>query len=176
MGKGFPFQRVRARGARKSARLALGAMAVIAIAPAGAFAASATTSLGVRGGALSLSAAPDSGIATGRSYSPLLMLTDARGTGDGWHLTVSVEPGEKPASGPAATVEGLTVECVAGSTCRKPNNSVSYPRSVAAPSAPTTFLNAARGTGLGRFAIRPVFGVDSTESSYTFVVSAVSGP
>lgn len=175
MGKGNLFRRG-ARGARKAATFALAALSLMALVPAGSLAASSTATLGVRGGALSVSAAPGSDIATGRTYSPLLMLTDARGTGVGWHLTVSMQAGERSATRPAATVEGVTLECAAGSSCTEPHNSISYPQSIADGAEPTMFLNAAGGTGLGRFAIRPVFGVDSAKSSYTFTVSAVSGP
>jgi hypothetical protein len=97
------------------------------------------------------------------SYSLPIVVTDARGSGSGWHLSITSttfkitndEDGNKdqlPTN--ASRVIGVSASCAANSTCAKPRNGVSYPLGVPAgktPPAPVKFFDAAVNSGLGKF-------------------------
>ena len=79
-------------------------------------------------------------------------VTDARGSGDGWRLTVTsdgVRQGGDPLPGSAARIAGVTAACAVGDPCTLPTDDVPYPLGVPVGPAPVRFFSAAAGTGLG---------------------------
>ena len=123
------------------------------------------------------------------AYTLPLTLTDARGTGAGWNLTVTSTTfndgsGHTLATG-ASSIGSVAMVCVAGGTCTNPTNSIAYPLTMpAAASAPAAvkLFNSAAATGLGRFTVTPTINVSIPGNSYagtyssTITVAAVSGP
>src|SRR4051812_49889941 len=63
------------------------------------------------------------------SWSALLGIVDARGTGSGWNLTVAATAFSDGAghSLAAGTLTGVTSACRAGNSCTAATNAVSYP-------------------------------------------------
>ena len=87
--------------------------------------------LGLAPGKLALKAA-----ATKVSTAPVqvpVTIADGRGSGNGWTLKI--------ASANPVTVQAITAQCAAGSTC-------TLPKALRAPSG-SVVLEAARGTGMG---------------------------
>ena len=123
------------------------------------------------------------------NYSVPLTLTDARGTGAGWNLTITSTTfndgsGHTLGTG-ASTIASVGMACVAGGTCTNATNSITYPVTVpAAASAPAAvkLFNSASASGLGRFTITPSINVTIPGNTYagtytsTITVAAVSGP
>jgi WxL domain surface cell wall-binding len=122
------------------------------------------------------------------NYTLPLTLTDARGTGAGWNLTITsttFNTGTHAIATSASSVASVTSSCVAGGTCTNPTNSIAYPLTIpAGTTAPTAvkLFNAALNTGLGRFTITPSINVTIPGNSYagsytsTITIAAVSGP
>jgi hypothetical protein len=87
-------------------------------------------------GALALNTPGNTAIATTldgsdqlASYSPVVGLVDARGTGNGWNLTMSATPftdGQSHTLAPG-TVTGATQGCHSGSTCTAATNADGLP-------------------------------------------------
>lgn len=125
------------------------------------------------------------------TYALGLTVNDATGSGAGWKLTItsttfSTSGGTHSLSTSASNITGVSVSCVANTTCTNPTSSgVTYPLGIpAAATAPTPvkFFNAAANTGMGSFTITPVVAVgipaNTFAGSYTSTVSVavVTGP
>jgi WxL domain surface cell wall-binding len=116
------------------------------------------------------------------SWSAILGLVDARGSGAGWNLTIAATTfsdgsGHTLAAG---SVSGVTAACVAGSSCTAATNAISYPLTLSSTAA--KFFNAAAGTGMGRVNVTPSVDVAIPGNAYagtytsTVTLAAVSGP
>ena len=123
------------------------------------------------------------------SYTVPLTLTDARGSGAGWNLTLTsttfTDASSHTLSTSASTIASVAMVCIAGGTCTNATNAIAYPVTVpAAATAPAAVkvFNSAATTGLGRFTITPTVNVAIPGNSYagtytsTLTVAAVSGP
>ncbi|HEV7641543.1 MAG TPA: WxL domain-containing protein [Gaiellaceae bacterium] len=116
------------------------------------------------------------------SWSALLGIVDARGTGAGWNLTVSATTFSDSASHTLApgTVTGVSAACVGGNACTAATNAVSYPITLSGTAA--KFFNASANTGLGKVNVTPTIDVaipgNAFAGTYTSTVTlaAVSGP
>jgi WxL domain surface cell wall-binding len=117
------------------------------------------------------------------SYSPVIGLVDARGTGAGWNLTISATSFSDGAGHTLApgTVTGATQACHAGGTCTLATSSgITYPLTVSGTAA--KFFNAAVNTGLGKVDVTPTVSVavpgNSYAGTYTSTVTfvAATGP
>jgi hypothetical protein len=165
---------------------AIALVATMAIAGA-AFALGVTgTVTGIAGIALDQGTAPTfsatlNGADQTVTYQPGLTVTDARGTGAGWHLTVSatsLTDGTHTAL--AQNVSAVGQACASGSTCSLPTNSVTLP--VAVGSSGTSFYSAAAAAGLGKVSVTPTVQVAIPGNAYagtynsTVTFAAVAGP
>ncbi len=124
------------------------------------------------------------------SYTLPMTVTDARGTGSGWNVTVtstqfSTGAGGNTLPATASSVQSVSSACVSGSTCTNPTNSVGYPLTIpAAATAPTAvkLFNAASSTGLGKFTLTPTVQVSVPANTFagtytsTVTLAVVSGP
>ena len=163
------------------------ALTTAAAALAGTLTATATVS-GTAGVSLTLPAGPSltdtlDGTDQTVSYSPVLGLVDARGTGAGWNLTIAATSFSDGAGHTLApgTVTGATQACHAGGTCTLATSSgITYPLTVSGTAA--KFFNAASTTGLGKVDVTPTVSVsvpgNSFAGTYTSTVTLVtaSGP
>src|SRR5579863_7596306 len=119
--------------------------------------------------------------------------TDATGSGSGWNLTVTSTQFTTGGGSPhtlataASSITGVTEQCVNGSTCTDPTNSISYTTPITVPAATTAptavkFFNAAANTGMGKFTITPTVSIAVPANIYngsyssTITVAVVSGP
>jgi hypothetical protein len=124
------------------------------------------------------------------TYALGLTVTDARGSGAGWNLTItstlfSDGSGHQLASNASSINAAPSVSCNAGSSCTNPTNSVTYAVGVPAGATPPTavkFFNAAANSGLGKFTITPTVTISIPANtiagtySSTVSVAIVSGP
>jgi hypothetical protein len=127
------------------------------------------------------------------TYSLGLTLTDARGNGAGWNLTITsttfTDTNSDTLSTTASSINAApTVACSGvGGHCAPPTNSISYASPVGVPAgstAPTAvkFFNAATSSGLGKFTITPTVTISIPATtiagtySSTVSVAVVSGP
>lgn len=125
------------------------------------------------------------------SYTLPITLTDSRGTGLGWNMTITstqfttggASPNTLPTS--ASTITAVSSSCKPGSTCTNPTNSVTYPLGLpSGATAPTAvkLMNAALLTGLGKFTVTPTVSVSVPANSFagtytsTITLAVVSGP
>jgi len=124
------------------------------------------------------------------NYSLPIMVTDARGSGSGWNLTItsttfvtSNSKDKLPTN--ASQIIGVTLGCSANFTCTKPVNSISYPLGVPAGDKappPMKFFNAAVNSGLGGFNLTTMVQVNipanAKPGTYTstVILSVVAGP
>ena len=182
---------------KKKLATGMATMAALAALPASAFGAQATVTGNVQGGSLSLTttAAPSfsatlDGTDQNKAYTLPSTVSDARGNGAGWNLTItstqfSTGSGGSTLATNASTITGVANSCASGSTCTNPTNAVAYPVGVpAGATAPTAvkYFNAATGTGRGTFANTPSMNVflpanaDAGSYSSTLTISVVSGP
>ena len=173
--------------------IALAAMILVSAAVAGTITATATVS---GAGSLSLSNGATASISdtldgTDQTvgYTLPLSITDARGSGAGWNLTLTSTTFNDGAghtlSTSASTIASVAMACQGGGSCTNATNAITYPVTVpAAATAPAAvkIFNAAANTGMGRFTITPTINVaipgNSFSGSYTstLTVAAVSGP
>ena len=123
------------------------------------------------------------------SYTVPLTLTDARGSGAGWNLTLTSTTFDDGAghtlATSASTIASVAMACIGGNSCTSATNSITYPLTIpAAASAPAAVkvFNSAANTGMGRLTITPTVNVAIPGNSYagtytsTLTVAAVSGP
>lgn len=116
-----------------------------------------------------------------------VQVSDARGTGEGWHLAIAASPfstGDNPTRTlpvDAMTITQVTASCTQG-TCTGAANQVGYPLTVLADGSPTTFFNALPGTGMGDLTVTPHFTVSVPANAYAgtytsaFTITVASGP
>jgi hypothetical protein len=172
--------------------LAAAALAAAAVAVASTVTATATVtgagSLALSNGATATISDTLDGTDQAVNYTLPLTMTDARGTGTGWNLTITsttFTAGTHTLATGASSVASVASACVAGGTCTNPTSSIGYPLTVpAATTAPTAvkLFNATASTGLGRFTITPSINVTIPGNSYagsyssTLTIAAVSGP
>jgi hypothetical protein len=116
------------------------------------------------------------------SWSALLGIVDATGSGFGWNLTASAttfSDGSGHTLAPG-TLTGVTSACQAGNTCTSSTNAVSYP--IVLNGTAAKFFNSALNTGLGKFNVTPSVAVAIPGNAYagtytsTVTLAAVSGP
>jgi hypothetical protein len=116
------------------------------------------------------------------SWSALLGVVDARGTGAGWNLTVSAtsfSDGSGHSIAPG-TVSGVTSACQGGSSCTGATNAVTYPITISGTAA--KFFNASADSGLGKVNVTPSMNVTIPGNAYagtytsTVTLAAVTGP
>ena len=169
--------------------LALSALALVAAsaALAGTLTTTATVS-GAAGISLNLPSNPTitntlDGTDQTASYSPILGVVDARGTGAGWNLQISATTfsdglGHTLAAGQVGSVSQA---CKAGSTCTTGTSSgITYPLTIGAVAA--KFFNAAVNTGLGKVDVTPTVNVAIPGNAYagtytsTVTLAAATGP
>ncbi len=174
--------------------MALGGSAIAAFADSGTGA-----SVAVSGGSLS-QAAPTTVAAnpvslTGddqtTTYALALTVNDPRGSGAGWHMTITSTlfdngAGHQLASDASSIIAAPAVVCSGvGGHCTPPTNSVTYPLGVPAASpapAAVPLFNAAVNSGLGKFTITPTITVSIPANTYagtytsTVSVAIISGP
>jgi hypothetical protein len=170
---------------------------VVAVCAGPALADTANVTATVTGGGLSeaTSATPSfSATLDGTDQTPTytlpLTVTEARGTGAGWNLTVTSTQfttgggTPKTLSTTASSVASVTSSCATG-TCTSPTNSVTYPVGLPAGSTPPTavkFFNAAANTGMGKFTITPTVNVSVPANTFagayssTVTLAVVTGP
>ena len=141
------------------ASAAIAAMALVG-SPLTASADDTTATVGVVAGNLSLvsggnvdfGSVQQDGIDHTLNASGTYDVSDATGSGAGWHLSVVATPfrdGEGHSLAPASA-NSASSACDAGSACSVANNQVSYPLNLTDDSVTdTTFFNAASGTGMG---------------------------
>jgi hypothetical protein len=124
-------------------------------------------------------------------YSLPITVTDARGSGSGWKLSItstqflsSNNKGDQLPSN-ASQITGVSRSCSVHSTCTLPINSVSYPLLVPAdtkPPSPVKFFNAAVSSGLGVFGLTMMVNVTIPASAKagtytsTIFIAVANGP
>jgi hypothetical protein len=116
------------------------------------------------------------------SWTALLGVVDARGTGAGWNLTVSAtsfSDGSGHSLSPG-TITGITTACQGGNACTAATNGISYPLTLSGTAQ--KFFNAAANTGMGKVNVTPSVSVAVPGNTYagtytsTVTLAAVSGP
>lgn len=174
------------------------AVAAAALAAAtAAFAGNVTATANVSGaGALSFSHGATASVSStldgtdqSVNYTLPLSISDVRGGGAGWNLTVTsttfTDASSHTLSNAASSIGSAAVTCTAGGSCTNPTNAISYPLTVpAAATAPAAvkLFNAAANTGMGRFTVTPTINVAVPGNAFagaytsTVTVAAVSGP
>ena len=128
------------------------------------------------------------------SYTLPITVTDARGSGAGWKLTItsttfSMTSGKNKNQLPttASSIKGINQACSATpkSTCTLPTDSITYPLTIPAGTTPPTsvkFFNAGVNSGLGHFLLTMTVNVsipaNTTKGTYTSTVylTIASGP
>jgi hypothetical protein len=114
------------------------------------------------------------------TYQPGLTVTDARGSGTGWHLTVAATNLTDGTHNLSQSISAVSQSCASGSTCTLPTNSVALP--VAMGSSGTSFYSSAAAYGLGKLAVNPTVSVAIPGNAYagsyasTVTFAAVAGP
>ncbi len=114
------------------------------------------------------------------TYQPTLGVTDARGTGAGWHLTVSATALTDGTHNLGQTISAVSQACHSGSTCTLPTSSVTLP--VAIGSTGSSFYSSPANYGLGQVDVAPTVSVAIPGNAYagtynsTVSFAAVAGP
>lgn len=127
------------------------------------------------------------------SYTLPITVTDARGSGSGWKLSITstqfIYPDNdknKDVLPPnASQITQVSSTCSVHSTCTNPINSISYPLLIPAgttPPPPVKFFNAAVNSGLGKFGLTILVNVTipaNTETgcyTSTIILAITNGP
>jgi hypothetical protein len=129
--------------------IAFGSMAAVAVVAVPA-ALGSTAKIAIRGGGLTL--ANPSVMVVGHNPVQLDVrstVTDPRGTGGGWLLSVAAYARGSGPSSPVLVVAGATAACVSGSVCTLPVNAVRYPVPVSLTGSRAIVFEARPSTGLG---------------------------
>jgi hypothetical protein len=167
--------------------IAVVALGVAAAALAGTLTATGTVS-GTAGVSLTLPSNPTftntiDGADQTVSYSPVLAVTDARGSGAGWNVTIAASTfsdgsGHSLAAG---TVTAAAQACHTGSSCTAATSSgITYPLTLSATAAKV--FSAALNTGLGKLDITPTLQVAVPGNAYagtytsTLTIATATGP
>jgi len=172
---------------RLLALIALATLTVTSIAAAATFTATATLT-GSTGFGLSLPANASLSTTLDGSdqivtYAPLLGVSDGRGSGTGWNLSVASTTFDDGSGHTLAPGEIASVAqgCHAGNACTAAvTQGITYP--VPIGSTATKFFNASPGTGLGNLDVRPTFNVIVPGNAYsgsyaaTLTLAIASGP
>jgi hypothetical protein len=115
------------------------------------------------------------------SYSPVLGVVDARGSGTGWNLTIaSTALSDGSSHTLAQSLTGASSACHSGSTCTNASNNVTYPVSLSTTAAKV--FDAAANSGLGKVDVIPTIQIAIPGNAYagsysaTLTVAATSGP
>ena len=117
------------------------------------------------------------------SYSPVLGVVDARGTGAGWNVTIAATAFTDGASHTlaAGTVTGAAQACHSGSSCTAATSSgITYPLTLSTTAAKV--FSAALNTGLGKIDVTPTVQVAIPGNAYagtytsTVTIAAATGP
>jgi hypothetical protein len=188
---------------KRSIRFYLGFALILAMATGGsaiaAFADSGTARVAVNAGSLTLTgvtnvSAPPvtlNGDDQTTTYSMGLTVSDARGSGAGWNLSITstaFTTGSQSLSNTASSINAApTVACSGvGGHCTSPDDSaITYPVGVpAGASAPTAvkFFDAKANTGLGKFTITPTVTIAIPGNTYagtytsTVTIALNTGP
>jgi len=173
--------------------LAVAALALAAAAVAGTITATATVtgagSMSLANGSTASFSTTLDGTDQNVSWNVPLTVTDARGSGAGWNLTVTSTTFNDGAGHTLATsasqITSVSVSCISGGTCSTPTNAITYPINLpAGATAPTAvkFFNSAANTGMGRFTVTPSISTTIPGNAYagtytsTVTFAAVSGP
>ena len=167
--------------------VAAAALVASAAALAGTLTATATVT-GTAGISLNLPSSPSvsstlDGTDQTASYSPVLGVVDARGTGAGWNLTISATDFSDGAGHTLlpGTVTAAAQACHSGSSCSAATSSgISYPLTITGTAA--KLFNAAANTGLGKVDVTPTIQVAIPGNAYagtytsTVTLAAATGP
>ena len=176
---------------RQRILLSLGVVLVALIATTAALASTLTataTVSGTAGVSLSLPAAPSfsdtlDGSDQTVSYSPVLGIVDARGSGAGWNLTVSATTFTDASSHSfaAGSVTAVAQACHSGSSCTQATSSgITYPLTLTGTAAKV--FNAALNTGMGKVDVTPTIQVAIPGNAYagtytsTLTLATATGP
>jgi hypothetical protein len=116
------------------------------------------------------------------TYSPVLGVVDARGTGGGWNLTISSTNYSDGAGHSLlpGTVTAATQACHTGSTCTAATSAIGYPLTITSTAA--KLFDAATNSGLGKVDVTPTIQVAIPGNSYagtytsTLTLAAAVGP
>ena len=114
------------------------------------------------------------------TYKPVLGVTDARGSGAGWHLTESATSLTDGAHVLTQKISAVAQACHTGSTCTLPASGTTLP--VTMGTAGTSFYSSAANFGLGKVDVTPTVSVAIPGNSYagtyssTVTFAAVAGP
>jgi hypothetical protein len=116
------------------------------------------------------------------TWSALLGIVDARGSGLGWNLTIAATTFSDGAGHTLApgTLSSLSSACRNGNSCTAATNSITYPITLNGTAA--KFFNAAVNTGLGKVDVTPTVDIAVPGNAYagtytsTVTLAAVSGP
>ena len=125
-------------------------LVLVAAAAVGAPAArTSTASVTLTGGGLTMS--NPSVRVVGRNPTELAVtavVTDARGTGAGWFVSVAAHASGSATALPLVAASATTT-CAGGSECTLPVDLVAYPATISAAGTQTTVFGAAPSSGLG---------------------------
>jgi hypothetical protein len=168
----------------------LGLAAVALVAATGAFAGTISPSATVTGAAGMSTTLPSNpsisdtldGTDQTVTWSALLGVVDARGTGGGWNLTMSSTTFSDGSghSLTAGSVSAVSAACQGGNTCTGATNAISYPLTLSGTAA--KFFNASANTGMGKVHVTPSVDVSIPGNAFagtytaTVTLAAVSGP
>lgn len=114
------------------------------------------------------------------TYKPTLGVSDARGTGNGWHLTEQATALSDGTHTLTQQISAVAQACHTGSTCSLPTSNVTLPVSMGTTG--TSFYSSATNYGLGKVDITPTVSVAIPGNAYagtytsTVTFAAVAGP
>jgi hypothetical protein len=114
------------------------------------------------------------------TYKPTLGVSDARGTGNGWHLTETASALSDGTHTLTQQISAVTQACHTGSTCSLPTSTTTLPVTMGATG--TSFYSSATNYGLGKVDVTPTVSVAIPGNSYagnytsTVTFAAVAGP
>jgi hypothetical protein len=130
-------------------RRCIGLVSIAACAIAAAPAHATTASVAISGGGLTMSTPSVRVVSQNPTELELTTtVTDARGTGSGWFLSLDANSAGATSDG-SLVVTGADATCVTGSACTPPANPVSYPLTASLAGSRTLLFEADPSSGLG---------------------------